>query len=65
MKNRNIDNQQQDKMSRTDQTSGAASQNTSTDDRDQQIKNESDTARLRSERQSVIDGQKNDQQSEE
>ena len=32
-------------------------QNTSVDERDQKIKNEPDTRRLRSERQSVIDGE--------
>jgi len=36
-------------------TSNTGQQNVS-DERDQQIKNEPDTARIRSERQSVIDG---------
>lgn len=34
-------------------------QNESTDERDARIKNEPDTRRLRSERQSVIDGEQN------
>jgi hypothetical protein len=51
----NDNNPQRQQPTEKNQQQGA--QNTSVDERDQQIKNEPDTRRLRSERQSVIDGE--------
>ena len=49
--------QKPDSMMDPNQPVNQPAQNSGTDNRDEMIKNEQDTARIRSERQSVIDGE--------
>ena len=61
MDKRNDNNATANKSMTGNNATDAAFQKGTTDERDRQIKNEEGTARLRSERQSVKDNEKDDQ----